>query len=31
MALLPFKYPINCDTLHFGGIATNMWICSGIK
>ena len=31
MALLPFKYPINCDTLYFGGIATNMWIWSGIK
>ena len=31
MALLPFKYPINYDTLYFGGIATNMWICSVIK
>src|SRR5699024_12797816 len=26
--LFPFKYPINCDTLNFGGIMTNIWIWS---
>ena len=30
-ALFPFKYPINCDILYFGGIPTNIWIWSGIK
>ena len=29
--LLPFKYPINCDTLYFGGILTSMCTWSGIK
>jgi len=24
--LFPFKYPINSDTLSFGGILTNMWM-----
>ena len=31
MWLFPFKYPINCDILYFGGILTNIWIWSGIK
>ncbi len=27
--LLPFRYPIICDTLYFGGISTSMWTWSG--